>query len=287
MGMGGVGEKGCKPNSALTSQVLLIRHAQSLYNEKSLQLKAQDSGSEEYKLNAMDVSMRDCNLSEAGLTQTKNLQEQINLLNIRIVLVSPLKRALSTAYHLFCEHPNFENIQFIVVPEIREIFRSFGSVPGNTKKVLKKFKGKFPCFDTSHLEEECSDTTMDNEKYSCKYLKDKFLPELRAFEDEDLSTMDEDEILNSVKKKILEKYPDAIEAAEEVDNRVHTAKLIVKKYLATLPKSDSDPPKMMIVSHHHFIVEYLGLKKSRQGGTVPNCTIINDPTDYFEIIDDL
>jgi len=38
-----------------------------------------------------------------------------------MVIVSPLIRALDTAYRLFKTHPNFKMMRFIVDPDMREV----------------------------------------------------------------------------------------------------------------------------------------------------------------------
>jgi len=43
--------------------------------------------------------------------------------------VSPLRRALQTAYLLFKDHPNFNNIEVIIDPNIRETLGSPCSIP--------------------------------------------------------------------------------------------------------------------------------------------------------------
>jgi phosphohistidine phosphatase SixA len=55
-----------------------------------------------------------------GLKECEEGQKEANSLKVHTVFVSPLRRALQTAYHLFKNHPNFSNIKFIIVPKAKE-----------------------------------------------------------------------------------------------------------------------------------------------------------------------
>lgn len=60
------------------------------------------------------------------------------------VFVSPLLRAVETAYYMFEDHPNFENIQFVIHPDLRENIMTAGDIPGSILETVEKFSGKFP-----------------------------------------------------------------------------------------------------------------------------------------------
>ena len=49
--------------------------------------------------------------------------------NIYVILVSPLRRSLQTAYLIFKDHPNFKDILVIVDPHLREQMLSASDVP--------------------------------------------------------------------------------------------------------------------------------------------------------------
>ena len=97
----------------LNGKIFVIRHAQSMYNaaknDKNL-LKIRDS----------DKSFIDACLSEKGEIQCK--ENKMHLPNLKLIIVSPLRRALQTAYLLFKDHPNFKDIEVIMDPNIRESF---------------------------------------------------------------------------------------------------------------------------------------------------------------------
>mmetsp|Transcript_2928 Transcript_2928/g.4970 ORF Transcript_2928/g.4970 Transcript_2928/m.4970 type:complete len:93 (+) Transcript_2928:256-534(+) len=73
--------------------------------------------------------------------------------NLKYVLVSPLRRCLQTAYYLFCEHPNFEKVKFILDPNLREHLHSPCDVGKDIQKSLAEFRELIPNLDTSLLDE--------------------------------------------------------------------------------------------------------------------------------------
>ena len=82
----------------------IIRHAQSLANLAELQALA--SGLD-FKLtkHMWDLTLVDPTLSPKGRTQIIQSRPKAHLLNVRKVLVSPLKRTLETCRGLFEDHP--------------------------------------------------------------------------------------------------------------------------------------------------------------------------------------
>ena len=65
------------------------------------------------------------------------------------IFISPLRRALTTAYLLFREHPDFERINFVVEPLMRERMHTTCDIPANLEELLKEFKEKIPQLDVS------------------------------------------------------------------------------------------------------------------------------------------
>ena len=72
--------------------------------------------------------------------------------NVKVILVSPLKRALETAYLIFKDHLNFKNIKVIVDPNLREILKNSWDIPNSIHDTVAHFKKLFPCFDYSLLQ---------------------------------------------------------------------------------------------------------------------------------------
>ena len=70
---------------------------------------------------------------------------------LAVIIVSPLMRAMETAYLTFKDHPNFENVEVVIDPDLREYMGDPCGVPNPIKEVLAGFKDKFKNMDTSLL----------------------------------------------------------------------------------------------------------------------------------------
>ena len=58
--------------------------------------------------------------------------------------MSPMQRTLQTAYYMFKNHPNFNSMKFIVLPELREKLQVVADTPFlSFKELQKQFKEKF------------------------------------------------------------------------------------------------------------------------------------------------
>jgi len=69
-----------------------------------------------------------------------------------VVLVSPLRRTIATAYYVFKEHPNFKNMKFILAPLAREALLGAGDIPSDIDEVIKRYSNWFPSgLDTSEF----------------------------------------------------------------------------------------------------------------------------------------
>ena len=48
-----------------------------------------------------------------------------------VVFVSPMDGTCQTAYEVFKNHPNFENIKFVLVPDLKEHLKCTCDIPGS------------------------------------------------------------------------------------------------------------------------------------------------------------
>ena len=80
-------------------------------------------------------------------------------INFEAVWISPLRRALQTAYYIFKDHPNFHKINFKVQPILREKVRWASDLPSMDvlsmleTEFMPKFKGRL---DINLVEEACN-----------------------------------------------------------------------------------------------------------------------------------
>ncbi|CAI2376937.1 unnamed protein product [Moneuplotes crassus] len=134
------------------SQVILLRHGNSMSNQEHDALLSSDYTDDQLKTLKKKVDLIDCHLSELGYRQCQEAQPLANLLNVKHVIVSPLLRALETAHNVFKEHPNFKNITFTVLPLMKECIVNSDDVPGDIVQRMDEYREIFPNFDTSELE---------------------------------------------------------------------------------------------------------------------------------------
>ena len=94
------------------SQVVLMRHAESKHNEESKKLELNEHSDYDFLRNITSIEQRDATITRVGKEQCKITSKITNELDVRVVLISPLRRTLETAYNVFKTHPNFDIIYF-------------------------------------------------------------------------------------------------------------------------------------------------------------------------------
>ncbi len=97
----------------LNNKFIFIRHSISLYNKI-----AHKEGHENIKFS---TELINSNLCEEGIVLAKSIQHIYNKLDIEQIYVSPLVRALETAYYIFENHPKKDKITIIVHPWLTEV----------------------------------------------------------------------------------------------------------------------------------------------------------------------
>eukprot|EP00347_Sterkiella_histriomuscorum_P012250 403369316 len=122
------------------SSFILIRHGYSLYNfedQKIMEQFGEDSKqAQELKI---DPTMTDPGLHQIGILQCESNQELVNVINFKVVFVSPMQRAIQTAIHMFKKHPNKQNIQFIVLPIVREVLETSNDIQPDVEEIVRKY----------------------------------------------------------------------------------------------------------------------------------------------------
>ena len=63
-----------------------------------------------------------------------------------------MKRTLQTALEIFKVHPNFQQIKFICVPDLKEHLHCTCDIPGPIMPLIEEFGPQFPNFDYSFLD---------------------------------------------------------------------------------------------------------------------------------------
>jgi len=86
----------------------------------------------------------DARLSPEGKKDCVKKRHLANQLDIKVVLVSPLRRGVETAYEIFREHPNFDIIEFVLVPEVKEMLMVAGDLPDDIDTTIETYGPLFP-----------------------------------------------------------------------------------------------------------------------------------------------
>ena len=68
-------------------------------------------------------------LTDAGVKKIEEIWPLARELDFEVIMVSPLRRAIQTAFHVFKVNPNFKNLKFILAPLSRESMLGCADVP--------------------------------------------------------------------------------------------------------------------------------------------------------------
>ena len=207
-------------------QVILYRHATSNANIKFRSRKQQNIDLTELELSEEE---RDSEIAEVGIELSISKQKTFNNLNIHTVFVSPLRRALQTAYHTFKNHPHFDRIKFIIIPKARECINFASGIPTNIDIVVSQFKELLPNLDDSEV-----DKYKDRLHYFIEDTDHHIYEEIL----EEKHYKESDPIKSNVFDLIIEKTqkvkPKQLESNKSILNRVNFVKNYITEYIKNL-----------------------------------------------------
>ena len=266
------------------SQVLLLRHANSTYNFAYSEMIKNAYTDDDYKKLRIKKELRDAPLSKLGVQQCEKAQLLANQLKVEYVLVSPLRRALQTAYHTFKNHPNFENIQFILVPKLREAIDTSWDIPLNIQDTVKEFQKKFKNFSFAEIEKYG-----DIPHYFLIDINQDFAKKILS-----LKVADEEDPLGSNAFELLlefinETYPVKSESRKNILNRIAEVQKFIRT-LQTTKKIDEDS-KIVCVGHSYYfkmwtgrwerpISEYDEVPEPKESVWLNNCQFYPDSVNF-------
>lgn len=233
------------------SQVLLLRHANSQYNYEFSQMEKYEYSDEDYKTLRIKKDLRDAHLSKLGIKQCERAQGLANQLKVDSVLVSPLRRAMETAYHVFKNHPSFDNIKFIVVPKLREAVDTAWDIPVNILDTVEEYKTKFKNLDVSLLKEYG-----DVSHYFLRDINQPFAKKILSVKQQDSEDPMGSNAFDLLLEYINVNYPVKSESKKNILNRISKVKEYVKNILET-NKIDEDS-KVVWVGHSYYFKMWTG-----------------------------
>jgi phosphohistidine phosphatase SixA len=156
--------------------VLYIRHGETWYNKESAKKPDEDMSIRNC------IKFLDCELSDKGTSQAKQLSHNLKNIKFKIAFSSPLMRCLQTTYLALRDNPQRENIRVIVHPLISETINGVHDYSRNIENKKKIFnmqsivKFDWTLFDQNFSTTQSQDTYFLRWVDSCTddntYLKD-------------------------------------------------------------------------------------------------------------------
>nr|WP_213394963.1 histidine phosphatase family protein [Yoonia sp.] len=153
----------------IAKRIHFIRHAQSEHNARAAEVRDED-------VLRRDPALRDARLTELGQSQAKALASEISRLHdIKLVVVSPLSRAIQTAIAAFEGHPAPRLIQPLH-REMQESYCDIGQSPVHLAKA-------FPTFAFDHLDDPWWHNDIDDGSPYPRETLDAFERRVTVFKD--------------------------------------------------------------------------------------------------------
>lgn len=230
----------------INGKFLFVRHGKTFYNKR----KEIEGTSDHFKA---EPTLINAHLCEDGINQAKELQNTFNNIEIEEIYVSPLYRTLQTAYYIFENHPNRENIIIKIHPLITEIIASCHDIIVNIEEAKKDFnlnskvKYDWSIFDSYYKDKKSQNTFFVN---NIDIFPNNSKDEIKLI----LDNYNSNEYVNSL-IKVLHKSIDL-----QFNGRLETYKhgfyrnLKFKEFLKEKHKNDNNlNKKIVVISHSHFI----------------------------------
>ena len=123
-----------------SSSFVLVRHGLSEFNYSAMIAADHPGGEEsaEFKKVQQDSPI-DPGLHEIGQKQCEAGQAVVNSIDWKVVFTSPMQRAMETTVEMYKNHPNKDNIKFIVLPIVREVLHTVCDIAQNCDLTIAKF----------------------------------------------------------------------------------------------------------------------------------------------------
>jgi broad specificity phosphatase PhoE len=232
-------------------KIYLIRHAQSRYNQASAELENSGKKSQIAALKWLPQYI-DVDLSEFGELQAHSAIPAAHALRLKLVFVSPLKRALRTAQILFETHPDQPRI--IVHPQLSEKLKNAPDISLYTGRPYPQFNK----FDWS------------------LFSSDYFLFDIvKNPHTEELSKSRIEDIPMKLLEVMVSLIPNKIESADDMYKRTQASKELWRRHAAN--------GNVALVAHSNFFKFYT-MKFDSNGKVyrwMQNCEILD--SDDLEI----
>ncbi|CAI2372015.1 unnamed protein product [Moneuplotes crassus] len=279
-------------------QVILQRHARSTANASYEELVSKfgdpnDIPYEDLLNNDFNPANRDAKIDQLGIEQCLESQKIANQLPIHTIFVSPLRRALMTAYYVYKDHPDFASIKFILLPQLRESLNIISDIPSNINEVIEEFKELIPQLHIAELNTSLVDQRTSREHWFLNDLEfnieqQESMSEIKKELEVWLEEEEEKDVCELLCKYGREVHSTVLESRWSVRDRAMEVKKIVKKYLDE--NEIPEDQKVIIVGHYVIFCHYTQVweKEYSRDKEIPrpenclklkNCQFVSDPND--------
>jgi broad specificity phosphatase PhoE len=224
--------------------------------------------------NYIEPSLRDAEISDLGLNQimSSSARTILNSTKIDLVLVSPLKRTMQTAYHLLKDHPEFDSLHFELEPMVREHLHCSSDVASDFPEIIATAKGFFPTLTAENKWARYKNPWMWQAEDQMPAVYEGILEKIEECGGN---------VCEGIFKYQLTDHPDTIERVEYVLHRVRHAREIIKAKHQELTTKLGRPAKIVVVTHKIFSKCFLS-KSFKELGQDEHITKVQiDPERHF------
>ncbi|KAL4488132.1 hypothetical protein ABPG73_001543 [Tetrahymena malaccensis] len=262
-------------------EVILIRHGLSYYNYISSDFYyhtgfsfQEEPSKDVYQTNP---ALIDSDLHPYGVLMSENCAKNLYNINIAVVFISPLARALQTAFHLFKSHPNQANIKFVVLPDLTEILSKVQDI-SNIRKQIDTYGN---CFDFSLMK---SDFEENLEFWQILNLHDEEEKNyiFNRYLEENENNKQPQSISETILKIMNEIFPTAIEKKKNLFYRADRARKRIQNYVEE-NKIDTKKSKIILITHNAFIQHFTSYGISEDGHVSRGKQMVNCEMAYASL----
>ncbi|EAS00391.2 histidine phosphatase family (branch protein 1) (macronuclear) [Tetrahymena thermophila SB210] len=258
-------------------EIILIRHGLSYYNYVSSDFYyrtgfsfSEKPSRDVYQTNPAFI---DSELHPYGVLMSENCAKNLYDINISVVFISPLARALQTAFHLFKSHPNQANIKFVVLPDLTEILSKVQDI-SNIRKQIEIY-GKV--FDFSLMKNDFEENLEFWQVLNLHDEEEKNII-LNRYTYENKNNQQPQSISEVILKIMNEIFPAAVEKQKNLYFRADRARNRILNYVLE-NKIDTTKSKIVLITHNAFIQNFTSKGISEdgyvsRGKSMVNCEMI-------------
>eukprot|EP00347_Sterkiella_histriomuscorum_P004858 403358816 len=242
------------PDEALiqANRFILVRHGVTEFNKVFSDIVG-DFGfeSEQFKLMKVDDRYIDIELRPEGVKQCEVAQEHANKIKVRYIMVSQMVRACQTAIHIFKNHPDKEDIKFLVIPLVKEGLNCSNDKCGTYER-MRSILDPLIKETGVHFDWSLMHTFGVPDLIQIKVTTQlERLQEMYEYINPDIERCTDTGYTKHFLKISYDKFPYRMEGPYEMYERGLQFRIFLKHFMSQLHLEDDD--KIAIVSHSSFL----------------------------------